>query len=1256
MLLLRVAPSRSLAVTEIGALASSALFVPEQGLLVVLLQVAPAQPTLHLYQCPSAPEGTLLRKVPNRVPSMPSPPADAGPIRLVDCSPDGSRLLLASGSPLEDSRVLLLDLSAPQAASSSASPPLWEALPEGAGALTVAAWRPDRQNHAAHATTTRVAVGTDLGAVLVLSQSTESPSPVAISLLTSSFARGVSSSPVCQALWLHGLLVTRSADDVCRVWGRTSCGGEGLGSSIGGSGSNSIGSAELPEEHCCLNVLEHEGSLLGGMCPLPCPPQQRGGRAAWCVLTVEQHSGAVNCWDCVSGERLWRGSLPREGQLALEGVSWQACLPEGATTWDALQLVGHSLQGEGQHRFRVLGVPANLPRLSLELPGHAGSIVFLFLSRDCRLLVSASADGTVRVWDVAGEQGQRRCVSYFSSGPEPVRFASCLLSPGTALPYLLVLNGRRVVDLASGLSLHLPLHVPGATAVTCSCSCSCFWACRVVGQQDQHQEQSLLLLGCADGRVLLKRVSLQGRKTGRPQEVGEEEKEGEDEYYSLTSMSSTSSLSSSSSSLLGPSPPSLTSPPTPSALLESGSPAVPRVLRQAWGDHLEDISSRVSACSSGVRSLQCVPLVGRRVAVVAWCEGGIVSAGCLTSGSGGGGDGDDGEGPAVWWDKERGVSPQVVRAGTWRGDTLVVCILDLMGRVQLLWQRWGEEGGAHQGVQRAHVQVAGGAPPDWVPEGLELDTEHDLLLCWGRGTTGPVVVTFPLPLGELRLQEKESSAEMEVRTLSLLASSSPWSLLEPVRCVVLPADTPLSPQQQQQQHYQQQQQQQQQRRPAVVAVGGSFGDVRVVETRPGHGLLPISPHAHLGRIVCAKLSRRATMAASAGWDRVVSLWNLRGGVHRRWHRLGGHQGRITSLSFAELVAPGQQHVPRWPSTESTAGSTSLLATGSSDQSVRLWQVPDPPPPLQAAAASATARRGRVSCVAVLRGMEGGVSCLAFSSSPVAPSGGEEAPVPLLLAAAECYSSAIRVWRLTRPAGQEEEEEEEETAAEPSGWLHCVLGSGGGDAYSDFSAVKSLCFVDPCTLASGHSDRSIRLWDTRQPSTPVRVLQHPMGHHSWVSCLCAPAATAGSLLSGGHDDAVLRWELDPLQVREVGTHRGEVTALACSGDGRWAASGSSDETVAVWDLLRGRQHKLLQVGSAAVACVDVSQDGHLLLSGGEDRLLRVWDRHSGRVTHLLHRFDPGEVHTILQDHLTTMARLLVVRGGPEVAQVPSDALL
>jgi WD40 repeat protein len=104
------------------------------------------------------------------------------------------------------------------------------------------------------------------------------------------------------------------------------------------------------------------------------------------------------------------------------------------------------------------------------------------------------------------------------------------------------------------------------------------------------------------------------------------------------------------------------------------------------------------------------------------------------------------------------------------------------------------------------------------------------------------------------------------------------------------------------------------------------------------------------------------------------------------------------------------------------------------------------------------------------------------------------------------------------------------------------------------------------------------------------------------------------------------------------HSDWVSSVAISGDGRRLASGSSDNTVKLWDAESGACLQTLEGHSSWVRSVAFSADGRRLASGSDDKTVKLWDDESGdclqtlnvgRAIHYL-SFDPDHHSRILSD--------------------------
>jgi small GTP-binding protein len=88
---------------------------------------------------------------------------------------------------------------------------------------------------------------------------------------------------------------------------------------------------------------------------------------------------------------------------------------------------------------------------------------------------------------------------------------------------------------------------------------------------------------------------------------------------------------------------------------------------------------------------------------------------------------------------------------------------------------------------------------------------------------------------------------------------------------------------------------------------------------------------------------------------------------------------------------------------------------------------------------------------------------------------------------------------------------------------------------------------------------------------------------------------------------------PLAVleRKLKGHSRWVKSVAVSPDGKWAVSGSKDQTIKTWDLKSGQCRATLKGHKDEVNSVDITPDGTRILSGSWDMTIRVWDVQTGR---------------------------------------------
>ncbi|MGZ8259441.1 MAG: TIR domain-containing protein, partial [Caldimonas sp.] len=212
---------------------------------------------------------------------------------------------------------------------------------------------------------------------------------------------------------------------------------------------------------------------------------------------------------------------------------------------------------------------------------------------------------------------------------------------------------------------------------------------------------------------------------------------------------------------------------------------------------------------------------------------------------------------------------------------------------------------------------------------------------------------------------------------------------------------------------------------------------------------------------------------------------------------------------------------------------------------------------------------------------------------------------------------------------------------------CIVGAGSNPTIRAWDAttgrelrtfvghtagVNALAFSgDGAWLASASSDRRLRVWDANTGAERAVLVGHTA---ALTDCAFGPGARFAVTTS--LDGSVRIWDLASGSVRHVlartwhekdegwfvsANDQGHWSAVQCcaiSPDGRWVASGSTDQTVIVWDVDAGVAVRVLSGHDAAVNACAFSPDGAAIVSAGADRTLRLWDHASGEQRAVLHR--------------------------------------
>ena len=168
----------------------------------------------------------------------------------------------------------------------------------------------------------------------------------------------------------------------------------------------------------------------------------------------------------------------------------------------------------------------------------------------------------------------------------------------------------------------------------------------------------------------------------------------------------------------------------------------------------------------------------------------------------------------------------------------------------------------------------------------------------------------------------------------------------------------------------------------------------------------------------------------------------------------------------------------------------------------------------------------------------------------------------------------------------------------------ATGKNIADLKGHTAFVNSLGFSpDGNTLISGSSDNTVRLWDV----TTHKHKKTLKGHTNLVTSVAYSIDGSMIASSSGRRDEVRLWDATTgMHQATLKGHISRTNSVAYSPDGTTIASGHADNTVKLWDVNTRKLKKTFTGHTEQVWCVNFSPDGKTLASGGHDNVINLWD--------------------------------------------------
>ena len=399
------------------------------------------------------------------------------------------------------------------------------------------------------------------------------------------------------------------------------------------------------------------------------------------------------------------------------------------------------------------------------------------------------------------------------------------------------------------------------------------------------------------------------------------------------------------------------------------------------------------------------------------------------------------------------------------------------------------------------------------------------------------------------------------------------------------------------------------------------------------GIIRFKGHSAL--IQTVRFSEDSKLLVSAGEDNVLRVWNIEQKTLQAKFDQPSDCVRSVAITRSGLLASGgddcvvrlwdinsQTHIKDIPTGKSRIWSVAfqqqdnklLLLAGGDKQSLMLWDVTSEQSGHSTTQQNANQQNANQSIktkasvrpIRTYRGYTNGIRSVAFLSDQRIIGGGDSGELLVWDKDKGDRKATLpfhhgRIWSIAVDA------EHARIASASDDHTIRLWNAETGQCLTTLSGhnnwVRSVAFSRHGRfLVSASDDCSVRIWNTASGFCRRNIERFD----AWVRSVAFDPNNSRYVITGGDEEVVQRWDIKDEHAMRLTKHKHRISAVACSTDGRFIASGSDDTTVAIWDMEVGKEIYRFENADLGIKSVAFSPNGRYLAGGGEDQLVYIWD--------------------------------------------------